>query len=84
MENIEILGLVAAALTTTAFVPQVYMAWVHKSTRDISLVMYLVLVTGTILWFIYGVHHNSLAIILANAVTMVLALIMICLKVKYK
>ncbi len=84
MENIEILGLVAAAFTTSAFVPQVYKAWRHKSTKDISLAMYLIFVLGLTLWFIYGVHHNSLSIMLANGITGLLAIVVIVLKLKYK
>ena len=83
MDNIEILGLVAAACTTAAFIPQVYRAWVSKSTRDISLIMYLVFVTGTILWFIYGVYHGSISIMLANGITAFLAMVIIYLKIKY-
>ena len=84
MDPIEILGLVAATCTTSAFVPQVYRAWIRKSTRDVSLLMYLVFVTGTILWFIYGVYHSSLAIMLANGITAILAFIMIFLKIRYR
>ena len=83
MDSIEILGLIAATCTTAAFVPQVYRAWVRKSTRDVSLLMYLVFVTGTILWFIYGVYHDSLAIMLANGITAILAFTMIYLKLRY-
>jgi MtN3 and saliva related transmembrane protein len=83
MENIEILGLIAATCTTSAFVPQVYKAWAQRSTRDISLIMYLVLVAGTLLWFVYGLYHQSLAIILANGITALLAALMIALKLKY-
>jgi MtN3 and saliva related transmembrane protein len=83
MDNIEILGLVAATCTTSAFIPQVYKAWMNKSTKDISLIMYLVFLTGTILWFIYGVYYSSLAIMLANGITAFLALVMIFLKVKF-
>lgn len=84
MPNIEIIGLIAATLTTSAFVPQVYKAFKMKSTADISLTMYLVLLIGLILWFIYGLVIDSLAIILANAVTGLLVLAMLVLKIKYK
>ena len=84
MPTIEIIGLIAASLTTAAFVPQVYKAWKHKSTSDISFTMYVVLLAGLILWLIYGIHHNSLAIILANLVTASLAIIMLILKMRYK
>ncbi len=84
MDTIEILGLVAASLTTSAFVPQVYKALKHKSTADVSLTMYIVLLAGLVLWVIYGVYHNSLGIILANVVTGILALTMLILKLKHK
>lgn len=84
MPPIEILGLMAATCTTVAFVPQVYKAMKHKSTADISFTMYLVLLIGLMLWLVYGIYHNGLPIILANAVTGILALIMLVLKIKHK
>lgn len=84
MENIEILGFVAAILTTGAYVPQVYKTWKLKSTKDISFSMYVVMLTGVVLWLIYGISLNSLPIILANIVTAILLLFVIVLKFKYK
>ncbi|MEM9647855.1 MAG: SemiSWEET transporter [Bacteroidota bacterium] len=84
METIEIIGLVAATLTTSAFVPQVYKTWKTKSTRDISVTMYTAFFVGTSLWLFYGIHHESLAIILANGITAVLVLFMIFLKFRYR
>ncbi len=84
MHKIEVLGFVAATLTTMAFVPQVYKAWKEKSTKDISLVMYLVMLFGVILWMIYGIYHESLPITVANAFTAILVFIMVVLKLKHK
>lgn len=84
MPTIEIIGLIAAALTTAAYVPQVYKAMKKRSTTDISLLMYVVLLIGVLLWLWYGIHHQSLAIILANTVTGLLVAIMLVLKIKYK
>lgn len=84
MDKIEIIGLVAAVLTTASFVPQVYKAWKQKATKDISLTMYLSLFVGLVLWLIYGIQIESLSIILANAVTGLLVLMVIFLKIKYK
>ncbi|MDC6365458.1 MULTISPECIES: SemiSWEET family sugar transporter [Flavobacteriaceae] len=84
MDTIEIVGLVAATLTTSAFVPQVYKAFKHKSTAGVSLTMYIVLLAGLVLWIVYGIHHNSLSIILANVVTGLLALTMLILKIRHK
>jgi len=84
MHKIEILGFVAAILTTMAYLPQVYKAWKEKSTKDISLVMYLVMLLGVILWMIYGIYHEKLPIVIANAVTAILVFFMVVLKLKYK
>ncbi len=84
MQTTEIIGLVAATLTTTAFLPQVYKTWIHKSTKDISLVMYFVLLLGTLLWFYYGIRIYSLPVMLANGITAILLLLMLAMKLKYK
>ncbi len=80
----DIIGLVAATLTTAAYVPQVYKTWKEKSTKDISLSMYAVLLTGVLLWLVYGIYLNSLPIILSNIVTSLLLLFMLLMKIKYK
>tara|TARA_R100001369_G_scaffold85437_1_gene119128 strand:+ start:2914 stop:3201 length:288 start_codon:yes stop_codon:yes gene_type:complete len=84
MENIEIMGLVAAVLTTYSIVPQVYKTWSNKSTKDISLTMYLAMFLGVVLWLVYGIYHDSIPMILANFITAVLLFVMIVLKLKYK
>jgi MtN3 and saliva related transmembrane protein len=84
MDGIEILGLVAATFTTGSFVPQVYKTWKDKSTKDISLTMYSVLLLGVLMWLVYGSSLGSLPIIIANLTTAILLLIMIILKIKHK
>jgi len=82
--NSEIIGLIAASLTTAAFVPQVYKTWKTKLVDELSLTMYLVFFTGIVLWLIYGILINSLSIILANTITGLLVLLLIYFKIKYK
>ena len=84
IDSYEIIELIAAVLTTSAFVPQVIKAWRTKSTKSLSLPMYLIFFVGIMLWLIYGFHLNSLAMILSNIITGILALILIILKLKYK
>lgn len=84
MENVEILGFLAAVLTTGAYLPQVYKTWKLKSTKDISLTMYAAMFTGVVLWLVYGIFYNSYPIIIANAVTAILILFVLLLKLKYK
>lgn len=80
----EIIGLVAAVLTTSAFVPQVYKTWRSKSADSLSLTMYIIFFIGIILWLVYGIHINSIAMIFANSITAGLALLLIVFKINYK
>ena len=84
IDNYEIIGLLAAVLTTASFVPQVYKTWKSKSADSLSLTMYLVFFVGIVLWLIYGIHLNSLSMIIANSITSVLALLLIIFKLRYK
>jgi MtN3 and saliva related transmembrane protein len=78
----EVIGLSAAFLTTSAFIPQVYKIYKEKNADGISLTMYLILFTGVILWFVYGLLIGSLSIIIANGVTALLQLSIIIFKLK--
>ncbi len=85
MENFTLaIGLAAGGLTTIAFLPQVIKCWRTRSTHDISLIMFLVLVTGVLLWLIYGLLTNDLPLIAANAVTLALAGAILIFKLRYK
>jgi len=80
---ISFAGLAAGFLTTAAYVPQVWRVWKTRSTRDISLGTFLALCLGLVLWVVYGVLAGSLAVILANSATLVLASIILVLKLKH-
>ncbi len=69
----DLLGSIAGFLTTAAFVPQVVKTLRSRSTRDISLTMFASFTVGVALWLIYGAMIDSLPVIAANAVTLVMA-----------
>ena len=77
------LGMLAGALTTIAFLPQVLKTWKSKSAKDVSAGMLATFTTGVLLWLIYGVLIESWPVIIANAVTLVLAGANLALKLKY-
>lgn len=78
------LGLLAGGLTTASFVPQVIKIWKTKSVEDVSLKMFLALCIGVTLWLIYGFIKKDTAVLVANGVTLVLALAILSMKLKYK
>lgn len=80
----EVIGLVAAFITAASFLPQVFKTYKTKDTSGLSLTMYIAFFIGIVLWLIYGIHLNSLAMILANSVTAVLSFYLVMMKLKYK
>lgn len=84
MNYSTILGLAAGLFTTVSFLPQVIKSWRSHRTTDISLVTFLILSIGSLLWLLYGIIKIDMPIIVANAITLVFELIIIVLKIKYK
>ncbi|MBI5401604.1 SemiSWEET transporter [Candidatus Wolfebacteria bacterium] len=84
MDLITVVGFLAATCTTAAFLPQVIKTIKTKQTKDISLLMYIVFVTGVAAWLAYGILINKTPIIIANAVTLLLASQILILKIKYR
>ena len=83
MDTLIIVGYIAGALTTIAFVPQVIRAWRLKETRDLSLAMLILFAAGLLLWALYGFWIGSLPIIAANVITFLLVLFLLWLKIRY-
>ena len=81
---LKYIGFFAAFCTTIAFVPQVIKLYKSKSTKDISLYMFLIFTIGVLSWLIYGIIIFNIPVILANAVTLVLSLIILIYKLRYK
>jgi MtN3 and saliva related transmembrane protein len=84
MESANTLGLIAGALTTVAFIPQVVKIWKSKHTLDISLGMFSIFSAGVFLWLLYGLQLGALPIILSNGITLVLSLTILVFKLRYK
>ncbi|MDG3181284.1 lipid-A-disaccharide synthase N-terminal domain-containing protein [Streptococcus suis] len=78
------IGFIAACLTTFGFIPQVVKVVKSKDTESISLVMYVMSVTGMSLWLIHGIYQGDVALIIANSVSVSLAGIILAYKLIYK
>jgi len=81
---IKYIGFFAAFCTTIAFLPQAIKVYKSRSTKDISLYMFLIFTLGVLSWLIYGIIINDLPIILANAVTLVLSFFILLYKLRFK
>jgi len=82
--NADLVGTAAGALTTIAFVPQVWRIWKTRSARDLSLSMYLIFTSGVALWLVYGVMLGALPVIVSNGITLLLAGTVLAMKLKFR
>jgi MtN3 and saliva related transmembrane protein len=71
---IELLGIIAAILTTVSFVPQAYKVYKTDHTISLSYRMYIIICSGFFLWMIYGIYLRKKPIIFANLFSLILAL----------
>jgi MtN3 and saliva related transmembrane protein len=83
MTSIDLVGYIAATLTTAAFLPQVFQVWKSKSTKDLALPTLLSFIAGVSMWLVYGLLVQSTPIIIANIVTLVLNLMILRFKLRY-
>jgi MtN3 and saliva related transmembrane protein len=79
----DAIGFAAATMTTVSFVPQVLRIVRTRSAHDISWWMFGIFSVGVALWLGYGLILDALPVVLANAVTLVLAVTILVLKWRY-
>jgi MtN3 and saliva related transmembrane protein len=78
-----LIGLIGAALTTFAFIPQSFKAIKTKHTKDLSLITIVMADTGVIAWLVYGILISDIPIIAANSVSILVMTTVLILKLKY-
>jgi len=83
MNSTDWIGTAAAALTTTSFIPQAWKVWRSHHTADISLGMYALFTLGVALWLGYGILLDSWPVIIANAITLLLAGMVLMMKLRF-
>ncbi len=79
----ELIGYIAATLTTASFVPQAWHTFTTKDVRGISLGMYSAFTAGVALWLVYGWLLTAWPIVIANAITLALAGTILIMKLRY-
>jgi MtN3 and saliva related transmembrane protein len=80
---IDAIGIVAGFLIVCSFVPQLIMIIKNKSAKDISVTMYIVLLIAQVLWMVYGVLKRDFQVIVTNAVTTFLTILIIIFALWY-
>lgn len=83
MQISDWIGYAAAALTTASFVPQAWLTFKTRNVSGISLSMYSAFTLGVFLWLVYGLFLDAWPIVAANAITLVLALSILVMKLRF-
>ena len=78
------IGYLAGFLTVVSFLPQVHRAWRTKQTKDLSIGMFLILITAGVLWLVYGVLSSDWPVIATNVGMVVLNGAILAAKLRYK
>jgi MtN3 and saliva related transmembrane protein len=81
---VSMIGVAAAALTTSSFLPQIVRAHRTKSMGDVSQYLMSMFGTGTVLWMVYGIFKADIVIIGANATATAFNIILLYMKVAYR
>jgi MtN3 and saliva related transmembrane protein len=81
MNYTDSLGYIAAALTTCSFIPQAWLTFRSRDVRGVSLGMYSAFTLGIALWLGYGVMLQAWPVVIANAITFVLAASILVMKI---
>ncbi|HKR34958.1 MAG TPA: SemiSWEET transporter [Steroidobacteraceae bacterium] len=82
MTHTEIIGAIAATLTTVAFIPQAHKVLVSRDTHSLSLGMYVIFTTGVVMWGVYGYLRADWVIVVANAIVAVLCMAILVMKLR--
>lgn len=82
--NTEMLGFFGGALVTISLLPQVIKSFRTKSTKDISIVYTLVLMTGLALWISYAVLNNIIPLLIFASIELLITTSLFILKLLYK
>lgn len=83
MDWTEVVGLIASALSSLTFMPQVYKAWKTKSVGDLSFTMIFIVFFSTIIWLVYGIGRNLLPVIICNGIICILSMVLIYFKMTF-
>jgi len=84
MPYTDLIGYLAASLTTAAFLPQAWLTWETRCADGISLAMYGTFTVGIALWLAYGLQLGAMPIVMANLIILLLTCFILIMKIRCK
>jgi len=84
MPSTDLIGYLAASLTTAAFLPQAWLTWKTRCADGISLPMYSMFTVGIALWLAYGLQLGAMPIVMANLIILLPTCFILIMKIRCK
>lgn len=84
MDLIDIIGIVAGIFTSSSIVPQIIKTLKKKKAGEVSVFMFIVMMTGNALWVYYGFDKSDIAIISTNFLALGLNITMVVIKYRFR
>jgi MtN3 and saliva related transmembrane protein len=81
--SLELFGLIAGAITSMGFIPQLIRGYRTKKLIDVSYYMPIILAIGMTFWFIYGLFQEALAVMVANICGVASCMVLLIMKRRY-
>ena len=82
--SLGILAIIASIIVLAGWLPQIVKGYKTKKLDDISAYLMILIASGGVLWLVYGFEINDLYIIGVNVGIIILTMITLGLKIKYK
>jgi len=83
MNTIQVIGIAAGVLTSVSMIPQLIKMIQQKEAKDVSIIMLLVLMSGLVLWAVYGFMREDIPIIATNCFSFLVNVVVLTLRIKY-
>lgn len=84
MDNTQWIGIIAGIFTSSSMLPQLIKIIKEKKAQEVSVLMLVVLLLGVGLWVVYGFIKNDMPIIVTNCFSVLVNLLTLIFRMKYK
>lgn len=80
----NVIGYTATVVGTCLMLPQIIKSWKTRSVGDLSLGMVTLYFFNCLLWLTYGILIVAVPVIIANGIGLVISIVQVGLKLKYR
>jgi MtN3 and saliva related transmembrane protein len=84
LTTVDIIGICAGILVIVCLIPQLVTIIKNKSSKDVSLIMYILLLIAQLLWATYGLLKNDLQLTITNFLSAFITSLIVMFSLYYR